>query len=190
MGLLKCLSGKELVCQCRRHRRFRFDCWVGKIPWRHKWKPIPVFLPGKCHDRGTWWATVHGVMSVGHDWASEHTCTHPWDHAAYITLYPTLVKSLNQTCCWSYVLLMRRFQKSSSCSWHASWIPDPTSFLTIHEKTNIRSCLCLIVCNSKTALFNLGDPFALGLIFLLPLQEAQAVYKTRPLEFDGYMIFH
>ena len=21
--------------------------WVGKIPWRRKWQPIPVFLPGK-----------------------------------------------------------------------------------------------------------------------------------------------
>ena len=38
------LSGKELVCQ---HRRGRFDPWVGKIPWRRKWQPIPVFLPGK-----------------------------------------------------------------------------------------------------------------------------------------------
>ena len=43
------LSGKELVCQCRRHKRHRFDPWVGKIPWRRKWQPIPVFLPGKFH---------------------------------------------------------------------------------------------------------------------------------------------
>ena len=21
--------------------------WVGKIPWRKKWQPIPVFLPGE-----------------------------------------------------------------------------------------------------------------------------------------------
>ena len=24
-----------------------FDPWVGKIPWRKKWYPTPVFLPGK-----------------------------------------------------------------------------------------------------------------------------------------------
>ena len=24
-----------------------FNPWVGKIPWRRKWQPIPVFLPGK-----------------------------------------------------------------------------------------------------------------------------------------------
>ena len=24
-----------------------FDPWVGKIPWRREWKPIPAFLPGE-----------------------------------------------------------------------------------------------------------------------------------------------
>ena len=39
------LAGKEP----RRHKRQRFDPWVGKIPWRKKWQPIPVFLPEKFH---------------------------------------------------------------------------------------------------------------------------------------------
>ena len=26
-----------------------FDLWVGKIPWRKKWQPTPVFLPGEPH---------------------------------------------------------------------------------------------------------------------------------------------
>ena len=42
-------SGKEPSCNCRRHKRLRFDPWVGKIPWRRKWQPSPVFLPGKSH---------------------------------------------------------------------------------------------------------------------------------------------
>ena len=33
--------------QCRRHRRCGFNPWVGKIPWRRKWQPTPVFLPEK-----------------------------------------------------------------------------------------------------------------------------------------------
>ena len=41
--LLRGLSGKESACQCRRHG---FDPWVGKILWRRKWQPTPVFLPG------------------------------------------------------------------------------------------------------------------------------------------------
>ena len=31
-------------------------------PLEKKWKPIPVFLPGKSHDRGAWQATVHGEL--------------------------------------------------------------------------------------------------------------------------------
>ena len=27
----------------------RFDPWVGKIPWRRKWQPTPVFLPGESY---------------------------------------------------------------------------------------------------------------------------------------------
>ena len=43
-------SGKESTCQCR---KLRFDPWVGKIPWRRKWLPIAVFLPGKSHGQGS-----------------------------------------------------------------------------------------------------------------------------------------
>ena len=25
------------------------DLWIGKIPWRRKWQPTPVCLPGKSH---------------------------------------------------------------------------------------------------------------------------------------------
>ena len=40
------LSGKEFTCQSR---RCGFDLWVRKTPWRKKWQPIPVFLPGRSH---------------------------------------------------------------------------------------------------------------------------------------------
>jgi len=26
-----------------------FNLWVGKIPWRRAWQPIPIFLPGESH---------------------------------------------------------------------------------------------------------------------------------------------
>ena len=52
---------KNCACQCRRHKRHRFDPWVREIPWRRKWQPIPVFLPGNPIDRGVWQATVHRV---------------------------------------------------------------------------------------------------------------------------------
>ena len=40
------LSGKEPASQCRTPR---FNPWVGKILWRRKWQPIPVFLPEESH---------------------------------------------------------------------------------------------------------------------------------------------
>ena len=42
-------SGSEPSCQSRRHKRRGFSPWVGKIPWRRKWQPTPVFLPGESH---------------------------------------------------------------------------------------------------------------------------------------------
>ena len=37
---------------CLQPGRPGFDPWVGKIPWRRKWQPTPVLLPGKSHGRG------------------------------------------------------------------------------------------------------------------------------------------
>ena len=45
-GLPWWFSGKEPACQCR---RCRFVPSFGNIPWRRKWQPTPVFLPGKSH---------------------------------------------------------------------------------------------------------------------------------------------
>ena len=42
-------SGKESACQFRRLKRLRFDPWVGKILWRRKRQPTPVFLPAVSH---------------------------------------------------------------------------------------------------------------------------------------------
>ena len=39
----------------------KFDPWVGKIPWRRKWQPTPVLLPGKSHG----WRSPVGYSSWG-----------------------------------------------------------------------------------------------------------------------------
>jgi len=48
-GLPRWLNGKESTCQCRRCKRCWFDLLVGKISWRRKWQPTPVFLPEEFH---------------------------------------------------------------------------------------------------------------------------------------------
>ena len=42
-------------------KKCEFNPWVGKIPWRRKWQPTPVFLPGESMDKGAWWVIVHKV---------------------------------------------------------------------------------------------------------------------------------
>ena len=61
MGFPGGTSGKEPACQCRRHKRHRFDPWVGKIPWRRASQPTPVFLPGE----SPWTEEPGGLQSIG-----------------------------------------------------------------------------------------------------------------------------
>ena len=52
-----------LVAQrvCLQNGRPGFDPWVGKIPWRRKWQPTPVFLPGKSQG----WRSLAGYSPWG-----------------------------------------------------------------------------------------------------------------------------
>ena len=34
---------------CRRCKVREFNPWVRNIPWRRKWQPTPVFMPGESH---------------------------------------------------------------------------------------------------------------------------------------------
>ena len=53
----------------------RFHPRVGKIPWRRKWQPTPVFLPGKSHGHRSlvgyspWW----GSQRAWYDWMTKYT---------------------------------------------------------------------------------------------------------------------
>ena len=52
MGFPGGTSDKEPVWHCSIAGDIRdagFNLWVGKIPWRKKWQPTPVFLPGESH---------------------------------------------------------------------------------------------------------------------------------------------
>ena len=43
------LSRASLVAQMVNRLPAMPETWVGKIPWRRKWQPTPVLLPGKLH---------------------------------------------------------------------------------------------------------------------------------------------
>ena len=85
------MSGKEPTCQWKRYERHEFSPWVGKIPWRRAWQPIPV----NPLDRGDW-STVHGVTKslTWLKWLSTHThalntsrCSLNWCFQAFPLLW-------------------------------------------------------------------------------------------------------
>ena len=54
-------------------KRYGFNPWVVKIPWRREWQPTPVFMPEKT----LWTEEPGGLQSLGlqrvrHNWAQTH----------------------------------------------------------------------------------------------------------------------
>ena len=72
------LSGKEPNCQCWRDRQYRFNPWVGKIPWSRKWDSTPVFLSTWTEEPGR----LQSIKSQGvsHGLVTEHTHKHTQTH--------------------------------------------------------------------------------------------------------------
>ena len=54
-------SAVEFTCRRRRHKRWRFDPCVGKIPWGRKCYPLQCSCLENSMDRGAWQPTVRGV---------------------------------------------------------------------------------------------------------------------------------
>ena len=49
-----------------------FSLWMGKIPWRRKWHPTPIFLSGESHgQRSLADYSPLGLQRVKHDWATD-----------------------------------------------------------------------------------------------------------------------
>ena len=57
---------------CLQCGRPRFNPWVKKIPWRRKWQPTPVFLPGK----SLGWRSLVGYSP----WGCKESDTDEWLH--------------------------------------------------------------------------------------------------------------
>ena len=98
------LSGKESACQCRRSK---FDPWVQKIPWRRKWQPTPVFLPGKCHGQ---WSPV-GLQSMG----SQKSQTWQRLNNNWMNIYT--YTEIHRICAWIYMYTcMHIYIKMNICA--------------------------------------------------------------------------
>ena len=73
--------------QCR---KFRFDPWVRKIPWRRKRQPTPVFLPGESNGRRSLVGySPWDCTELGHDSATKQIPPPPVFIAALFTIART-----------------------------------------------------------------------------------------------------
>ena len=73
-GLPWWLRWHRIRLQCGRPG---FDPWVGKIPWRRSWQPMPVFLPGESHGERSLVGHSPSGCKESHNWLPfTHTHTH------------------------------------------------------------------------------------------------------------------
>ena len=78
-GMYMGFPGGSSTCQRRRWRRHGFSPWVGKIPWRRKWQPTPVFLSGKSHGQRS---------LVGYSpWGCQESDTTEWISTQAVCVY-------------------------------------------------------------------------------------------------------
>ena len=142
-GLSWWLSGKEYTCQCR---RWGFDSWVGKIPWRRKWQPAPVFLLRKSHEqRSLVGCSLWGCKRVGHELATKQTTSwmlHFLLNSVPLAAFPisdnghpifevSLAKTLRVTPD-VFQLLLHKIYKESLLVQRLKYITIPTSSYFLH----------------------------------------------------------
>ena len=108
------ISGKESTCQCRRHKRWGFNTWVRKIPWRREWQPTPVFLPGESHEQ----RNLTGYSPWGHKelGTTKQACMQT-GQMRFPFSYPLLVLPASPSLC--LLAQNRKFQmKKEREDWH------------------------------------------------------------------------
>ena len=71
-GLKGFPGGSEVKAVCPQCGRPGFNPWVRKIPWRRKWQPTPVFLPGESRGR-------RSLVGYG-PWGHKETDMTEWLH--------------------------------------------------------------------------------------------------------------
>ena len=64
--------GKEAPAyQSRRGKRCGFNPWVGKIPWKRKWQPTPIFLPREFHGQSSLGGYIQPMGSQRVTWLTD-----------------------------------------------------------------------------------------------------------------------
>ena len=108
------------------------------IPWRRKWQPTPVFLPGESHEQRSLAGYSPRGRRVGHDWSDlAHTHTHT-------QINPSIVR---------YVLKQRKWREMEPLRGRNHAV---TAFKWGgNNGKKVMGCYCCLVTKSS---LTLGDP--------------------------------
>ena len=84
-----------------------------KIPWRRKWQPTPLFLPGESHGERNLTGYSPWGHRVEHNWATAHANTHTYvyTHTAHAHTLTSLLRQLSPP----HILFLVGF------SWLSGW---------------------------------------------------------------------
>ena len=129
---------KEFACQCRSPRRYQWDPWVGKIPWRRKWQPTLVSLPGESHGQ----RSLAGYSPGCHKELDKPECAHKanmWAFQAALVVknLPTHARDMGDL---SLIPGLERSPRkrhgnplamASILAWRIPWTEEPGGLLCI-----------------------------------------------------------
>ena len=104
-------SGTEPACQCRNHKKCRFDPSVRKIPWRRVQKPTPIFLPGE---------------SLGQRSLVVHSITQNWTWLKRLSTHTNNSESFYK--CESYYVYIGRYYYYFAFVFLKSWYLESSSW--------------------------------------------------------------
>ena len=140
--LLHCGLSWWLCLQCRRPR---FNPWVGKIPWRRKWPPTPVFLPGESQGQrslaGHDWDNTFNTLWYDQTRQSSRLCFE--DYLAIWGSIPDVRSNEEVSINQSMVLVLTTYLSTGKNYYWSWWLPvlDPSTNITTVEGSNaIMSC--------------------------------------------------
>ena len=142
-------SGKESLC-----RRGGFNPWVGKILWRRKWQPPPVFLPGRAHGQKSLAGYSPLVHKVRHDLVTKqqiiYTLTHSGTYYRHKHIFRVPLSSHWHTVYYISVPTLKYTDIYIITQWHTPTYLEPPApqytlvyvWYTEHHATVIHTNIC------------------------------------------------
>ena len=136
-------SGKGHTYQRWRRKKWGFNPWVGKIPWRRKGEPAPAFLPREAHGQRSLTdyspqccKELDTTEVVSHTHTHTHTLQYSWASLVVQTVKnpPAVWGIWVQSLGWEDLLEKEMATHSSILTWRIPWAEEPGGLQSMGHK--------------------------------------------------------